>query len=130
MYCADAEMVPEDNIRVLAEGIRDEQVKRVQGCRGAVEDRLEEMPSNLPSHSEIQARIDELVAGADESRHDELHRLIRLHDVHYIVSGSGEFLARWAAPGAEISLSHELGSELSSCAPAYAVAVLAAERRP
>jgi probable H4MPT-linked C1 transfer pathway protein len=58
-----------------------------------------------------------------------------------IISGSGEFLARimfdrWGhllnqdpAP-AIVSLSRELGPELSACAPAYAAAALAAERRP
>jgi probable H4MPT-linked C1 transfer pathway protein len=55
-----------------------------------------------------------------------------------IVSGSGEFLARQVAqeafasigPNQLFSLNDELGSEVSSCAPAYAVAVLASERRP
>jgi len=53
-----------------------------------------------------------------------------------IVSGSGEFLARRVArealAGAPIervvSLDEELGPEVSACAPAYAVAVLATER--
>ena len=54
-----------------------------------------------------------------------------------IVAGAGEFLARRIpplVPGAEtaerlVSLHHELGPTVSACAPAYAVAVLAAERR-
>ncbi len=51
-----------------------------------------------------------------------------------IVSGAGEWLAReaWntAYPGLKpqiVSLSEELGPEISACAPAYAVAVLATE---
>jgi (4-(4-[2-(gamma-L-glutamylamino)ethyl]phenoxymethyl)furan-2-yl)methanamine synthase len=55
-----------------------------------------------------------------------------------IIAGSGEFLARRAVEQAlperlaerPISLGTELGPEVSACAPAYAVAVLATERRP
>lgn len=54
-----------------------------------------------------------------------------------IVSGAGEFLARRVAEGAFpdrpkgafVSLNDELGPVVSACAPAYAVAVLAAEAR-
>jgi probable H4MPT-linked C1 transfer pathway protein len=53
-----------------------------------------------------------------------------------IVSGAGAFLApqvieeTWSEPPAErvVSLTEELGPEVSACAPAYAVAVLAAEQ--
>jgi (4-(4-[2-(gamma-L-glutamylamino)ethyl]phenoxymethyl)furan-2-yl)methanamine synthase len=49
-----------------------------------------------------------------------------------IISGSGEFLARSIAvrlspPAIVVSLNQELGSEVSQCAPAHALAVLAAE---
>lgn len=55
-----------------------------------------------------------------------------------VVSGSGEFLGRevaasvspWLEEDHIVSLSAELGPGLSACAPAYAVAVLAQERRP
>ncbi|MBY0461275.1 MAG: hypothetical protein K2V38_28455 [Gemmataceae bacterium] len=55
-----------------------------------------------------------------------------------IVSGAGEFLARQVAARAFpsvsaeriISLTAELGPEVSACAPAYACAVLATEMRP
>ncbi len=54
-----------------------------------------------------------------------------------IVSGAGEWLARevWKAAYPElntpiISLSEQLGPEVSACAPAYAVAVLASEMPP
>ena len=54
----------------------------------------------------------------------------------FVVSGEGEFLARLAAehafgtPPAEqiVSLNDILGSTVSACAPAYALAVLATER--
>ncbi|MFO0851065.1 MAG: hydantoinase/oxoprolinase family protein [Gemmataceae bacterium] len=54
--------------------------------------------------------------------------------VSYLVSGSGEFLARRLvdrlphSPDHVLSLGDRLGPELSACAPAYAVAVLASER--
>jgi uncharacterized hydantoinase/oxoprolinase family protein len=52
-----------------------------------------------------------------------------------IIAGTGEFLARRVAenafpalpPEAIVSLTQELGASVSACAPAYAVAVLAAE---
>jgi probable H4MPT-linked C1 transfer pathway protein len=62
------------------------------------------------------------------------------HLRHFIVCGSGEFLALECVnrlidhntqPHANIvSLSQELGPSVSVCAPAYALAVLATERRP
>lgn len=54
----------------------------------------------------------------------------------FILSGSGEFLGRLLLDHLVydvrrvVSLNDELGPEVSACAPAYAVAVLAAERRP
>ena len=49
-----------------------------------------------------------------------------------VMSGAGEFLAKSVArdivvDGNLVSLSERLGPEVSSCAPAHAVAVLAAE---
>ncbi len=51
-----------------------------------------------------------------------------------VISGEGEFLARRAVQQAElaaqvVSLGSQLGHEVSRCAPAHAVAVLAAEAR-
>jgi hypothetical protein len=130
MYCADAEMVPEDHIRTLAEGIRDQQIKRLEGCIGRVKDRLEEMPSDLPPRPVVEMQIETLLVTGDDSRLDELQKLLTLYDVKYIVSGSGEFLAQQAIhPPHHTSLNDMLGTEVSACAPAYAVAVLAAESR-
>jgi probable H4MPT-linked C1 transfer pathway protein len=53
-----------------------------------------------------------------------------------ITSGSGEFLARavvkspWLEEAVHISLNDLFGTTVSACAPAYALAVLATERRP
>lgn len=125
MYCADMEVVPEDNIRVFAEGIRDQQRERLRNCINAVAERLKTMPSHqTPSF----LRRLELARSTPGSRIDDLLR--EEYSMKKIVSGSGEFLARWATYSSEISLSHELGGDLSACAPAYAVAVLATERRP
>jgi probable H4MPT-linked C1 transfer pathway protein len=131
MYCADVEMVPEDNIRTLAEGIRDQQLKRLRGGIGTVRDRLELMPANLPPRCVVESRIDTLLAAQDDSKAAELHELLTMYDVKYILSGSGEFLAQLAIlPPHHTSLNDRLGATVSACAPAYAVAVLATERQP
>ncbi len=80
-------------------------------------------------HSTIRQRIAEAARVAYYSAQSapELHAVI--------VSGAGEFLARqvagvaFPAIGANqiVSLTAELGPEVSACAPAYAVAVLAKE---
>ena len=73
----------------------------------------------------------------------------RKEPIAFLISGSGEFLARELFAGTfccparlsshvhdrvdlqnVVSLSEQLGPEVSACAPAYAVAVLASERRP
>jgi len=83
-------------------------------------------------HVELRRRIVEAARAAyyDTQAPPELRTVI--------VSGAGEFLARQVATtafpdiGADhlTALNDELGPEVSACAPAYAVAVLAAERRP
>jgi probable H4MPT-linked C1 transfer pathway protein len=129
MYCADTEMVPEENIRILAEGVRDKQLTRLEDCIGAVKDRLETMPSNETPKTTTQSRVEKLLA--ERTTDDELDDLLEIEGVRYIVSGSGEFLAQRAINEPHhTSLNDELGPEVSACAPAYAVAVLATERRP
>lgn len=80
-------------------------------------------------HAEVRRRLMDACRAAyyDQQSPPPLHRVI--------VSGAGEFLARQVAAAAFpelgdrlFSLNHELGPEVSACAPAYAVAVLAAER--
>jgi probable H4MPT-linked C1 transfer pathway protein len=83
-------------------------------------------------HGELKRRLVE----AARSAHYDAQSPPELRTV--IVSGAGEFLARRVAeeafpalgPNQLFSLNEELGPEVSACAPAYAVAVLAAERRP
>jgi probable H4MPT-linked C1 transfer pathway protein len=82
-------------------------------------------------HTEIKRRVVEAARAAyyDAQNPPELRTVI--------VSGAGEFLARGVAKSAFpsvvesqiVSLNAELGPEVSACAPAYAVAVLAAEAR-
>jgi (4-(4-[2-(gamma-L-glutamylamino)ethyl]phenoxymethyl)furan-2-yl)methanamine synthase len=71
---------------------------------------------------------------------DQARRAFRERPQTPIVSGSGEFLLRqafergWIYDGADrgvelVLLSDKLDHQLSACAPAYAVAVLASERR-
>ncbi|HEY1188735.1 MAG TPA: hydantoinase/oxoprolinase family protein [Gemmata sp.] len=82
-------------------------------------------------HAEIRRRLAEACRAAyyDQQSPPELRRVI--------VSGAGGFLARQVATAAFpelgdrlFSLNDELGPEVSACAPAYAVAVLATEQRP
>lgn len=122
MYCADADQVPADHIRSLAEGVRDEQLAQLRGVIGAAWDRLRDLPTDqTPS---FLRRLELERSGRAEQADDLLHEE---YEVREIVSGSGEFLAR-AATAASVSLNDELGPEVSACAPAYAVAVLATER--
>ena len=133
MYCADAEMVPEENIRILAEGIRDQQVNRLRGCIDGVENRLKAMPSSLDPDLTTRAQINQFLAEQttplSATRVSELIR--KNKRANFIMTGSGEFLAQQAiSTHHHTSLTAELGPSVSACAPAYAVAVLAAERRP
>jgi probable H4MPT-linked C1 transfer pathway protein len=82
-------------------------------------------------HSELVRRLSEAARAAyyDAQNPPPLRGLV--------LSGVGEFLARRVAetafvevlPNAIVSLNDELGPEVSACAPAFAVAVLAAEAR-
>jgi probable H4MPT-linked C1 transfer pathway protein len=66
---------------------------------------------------------------------DKQGRKLKKHQKRVVVAcGSGEFLAQRVLVGHEdckevLSLTDRLGPAVSACAPAYAVAVLAAERR-
>ncbi len=124
MYCADAEMIPEENIRLLAEGIRDYQTARLRDCLATVRDRLEDTPTGqTPKYQ----RMSELLGSMPFDELEEL--LAREYGIKYVVSGAGEFLTPHATFSESKSLTEQLGPSVSACAPAYAVAVLAAERR-
>ncbi len=106
MLCGDADTIPQERITILAERVRQEQVERIRFCTHSVLGRLLELG----------------ISGKARP----------------VVSGSGEFLARAALDSSyrltddPLSLNDMLGPEVSACAPAYAVAVLAdeASRRP
>jgi probable H4MPT-linked C1 transfer pathway protein len=128
MLGGDAETVPEERTRDLAGWVYGEQVDRLRRCEQVVRDRLRAMPTRAVSFA---SRL-----------YDEVDPRDRDRPVTHIASGSGEFLARrvvghpdvdvedGGASSDGISLGDRLGPAVSACAPAYAVAVLAAESRP
>ncbi len=131
MYCADAEMVPEENIRILAEGIRDQQINHICNGIGMVKSRLQLMPSDYAPENALYRELEKFLAEhREEPGAGELIKTGRAGiEVKYVVSGSGEFLAQRVAHVHSVSLTERLGPAVSVCAPAYAVAVLAAESR-
>ncbi|MBM3978888.1 MAG: H4MPT-linked C1 transfer pathway protein [Planctomycetes bacterium] len=100
MYCGDIDTIPTENIQTLAESVRDRQQMQLSHCIEQATNRLRLLKKDV--------------------------------GIRFIVSGSGDFLARLAVRDdlCTESLSRRLGPAVSACAPAYAVAVLAAERRP
>jgi probable H4MPT-linked C1 transfer pathway protein len=84
----------------------------------------------------VHARVREQLVGAARAAYYDAQTPPELRAV--VVSGAGEFLARQVATDSFpavagshiISLTDALGPAVSACAPAYAVAVLATERRP
>ncbi|MDB5310804.1 MAG: H4MPT-linked transfer pathway protein [Gemmataceae bacterium] len=86
-------------------------------------------------HNRILARLDSayrrVIGGEAVGRLSPQQRVVS----RFVLSGSGEFLAREflrtlrADNQPVISLTDKLGDRVASCAPAYAVAVLAAEGR-
>jgi probable H4MPT-linked C1 transfer pathway protein len=104
MLCGDADTIPPATTDSTADGAYKLQADHIRECFDRVEYRLKQMPGMKERES-----------------------------VPAIVSGSGEFLARRVAGRFAdedgVSLTDRLGPEVSACAPAYAVAVLAAEGR-
>jgi len=123
MLGGDAETVPEEQTEQLAQQVYQEQLERVRRYELIVRDRLANMHSRTARGSFASRLMGE--------RSDEYERG---RYFTYVVSGSGEFLARQVADHAYatadgLSLGEQLGLAVSACAPAYAVAVLAAESR-
>jgi (4-(4-[2-(gamma-L-glutamylamino)ethyl]phenoxymethyl)furan-2-yl)methanamine synthase len=122
MLGGDAETIPEERIERLAQWAYQEQLDRIDRCVSVVWDRLEDIPSHTARGSFMSRLLGE--------RSDEYARGTH---VTYVVSGSGEFLARRVADARGnpdgVSLGEQLGITVSACAPAYAVAVLATESR-
>ena len=141
MYCADADAVPEDSIEMLADAVLSSQIDFLQACCAKVKTRLVRIDTSGIAESEVRPRgnlidllrrgLASLVWSGDPRRLEIPSSFMESEPIAYIVSGSGEFLAQRAiGPPHHTSLNDELGPEVSACAPAYAVAVLAAERRP
>jgi probable H4MPT-linked C1 transfer pathway protein len=123
MYGGDIETIAPQRIQQLAEWVHQEQLDRLSDCLRRVRGRLEAMPIH---------RVSPGLAGWHEDDLDEAKP--SRTDLTYVVSGSGEFLARRVietepANAAVLALTDQLGPEISACAPAYAVAVLAAATR-
>ncbi len=78
------------------------------------------------------------VAGRVKDRDGQERGWLKARDVRVIASGSGEFVAQRLLEPEDIAglnpfpvfLSDKLGPAVAACAPAYALAVLATERRP
>jgi len=121
MYGGDTETISEERTEQLAEWVCQEQLNRLQQCEYSVHARLLSMTYHSGEGS-LRGRL----FGGRSANSNQNKRTT------YIVSGSGEFLARKAVErnsvaSDEISLTDQLGPEVSACAPAYAVAVLATE---
>jgi (4-(4-[2-(gamma-L-glutamylamino)ethyl]phenoxymethyl)furan-2-yl)methanamine synthase len=121
MLGGDSETVSEERAQQLAEECHWRQRGRVSQCIDRIGDRLADMISVVL-----------WVPPDEETKHmaefsPEMRRHFIKATIKCIASGSGEFLTRQEC-GDAISLTHELGPEVSACAPAYAVAVLATER--
>ena len=121
MFCGDPETVPEKRIQECAQWVYEEQLAQLRRCEDSVRGRLREMQSSFDERSFVSRLHD---------WNDPPSRSVR---IAHIVSGFGEFLARKATEALSrsegISLADRLGEAASACAPAYAVAVLAAESR-
>ncbi|MBN9120194.1 MAG: H4MPT-linked C1 transfer pathway protein [Planctomycetes bacterium] len=121
MIGGDSETVSEERVQQLAEECHWRQRGRLSQNLSRIGDRLADMTSVVP-----WVPPDEEIKRMVEFDPEMRSHFIKLQ-IRFIVSGSGEFLTRQECPNA-ISLTHELGPEVSACAPAHAVAVLATER--
>lgn len=123
MYGGDADTIPEDRTQKLAQWVFDQQRNRLRQAEAAVRGRLWAMPVQQGLGSFAARVLDEQSTAPNPDRH-----------LTYIASGSGEFLIREIGTDNRhsdgILLSDRLGPEVSACAPAYAVAVLATEGPP
>jgi (4-(4-[2-(gamma-L-glutamylamino)ethyl]phenoxymethyl)furan-2-yl)methanamine synthase len=139
MYCADEDALPEDSIEMLADAVLNNQIHFLHECLDRVKSRLKRV--DTIEGGEVRPRgslvdllrrgLASLVWRGDPRRIEFPPSFMETEPIAYIVSGSGEFLAQRAiGPPHHTSLNDTLGPEVSACAPAYAVAVLAAERRP
>lgn len=111
MFCGDRDTITPEQIQELAEDVFAVQRKQLFDSFSAL-------------GWAFQAELSRVGLGGSKKR----KRMV-------IACGSGEFLARRVLPDHEecfdiLSLEDRLGPEVSACAPAYAVAVLATEQPP
>jgi probable H4MPT-linked C1 transfer pathway protein len=121
MLGGDAETVREEVTTSLAEEMFQRQAGQVALCVDRVADRLARMPSLAP-WDPTDPMMTELLKMNEEFRVGFMKS-----EIAKVASGSGEFVAERHFDVA-ISLGERLGPGVSACAPAYAVAVLAAEQ--
>ena len=138
MFCADADMVPDEHFTMLTEDILSNQIIQMQECLIRVNDRLKILdtsgararPPRRSMFDLLRRHLANLFRRATLGRRTVIMAQLVQEGAAFIVSGSGEFLAeRVINEPHHTSLNDELGPEVSACAPAYAVAVLATERR-
>lgn len=123
MLGGDSETVSNERVQQLAEDCHWRQRGQLSKSIDHIGDRLADMLTNEPWNppDEETERMIEL--------NPHFRRYLIKARIKHVVSGSGEFVTRRECPD-PISLNDKLGPQVSACAPAYAVAVLAAERRP
>ncbi len=123
MLGGDTDTVSEERVQQLAEDCHWRQRGQLSKSIDHIGDRLADMFTDepwIPPDEETKRTIE---------FDPDLRRHFIKSGIKHVVSGSGEFLTRQECPD-PISLNDKLGPAVSACAPAYAVAVLAAERRP
>lgn len=120
MLGGDTDTIGEEKTTALAEEMFQRQTGRVAYCVDRVADRLVQMHSAAP-WDPADPILKEVMSMPPDLRTPFLkQKIVR------VVSGSGEFITQRFCTDA-ISLADRLGLQVSACAPAYAVAVLAAE---
>jgi probable H4MPT-linked C1 transfer pathway protein len=105
MYCGDAETIPEEHIRALAEGVFEQQRNRIADCIREAEWRLQALRPG--------AQVGRVVSGSGEF-------LAR--------AAVGASAPNFLGPE-PYSLSYRLGEAVSACAPAYALTQLPNRKR-
>jgi probable H4MPT-linked C1 transfer pathway protein len=122
MIGGDAETIPAERIEALATELVTLQFFPIERSLDRIKERLALMPTSAPwepSDRHMRVLMD---------MNPELKLHVAKQRITVLVSGSGEFLTRRFKVEA-LSLGEKLGPAVSACAPAYAVAVLAAESR-
>ena len=112
MLGGDSESVSEERVQQLAEDCHWRQRGRLSQNLDRIGARLADMISIVP----WVPLNDEMKRMVEFDPH--FKRQFIKADIKCIVSGSGEFLTRQDC-GDAISLTHELGPEVSACAPAH-----------